>query len=72
MKLTEDELKVLKLYRECESVKFYLYSATHVEADKFVGAVGQPSFHTHEGAEWLACEKGKIEATAFLEEGYHV
>nr|WP_319218482.1 hypothetical protein [uncultured Trichococcus sp.] len=66
--LTEDEKKVLELYRECDNVKFYkLDEANALDCFAFTDLVKVTSeVHRVDTHVWTTAAKGKIEATAFL------
>ena len=68
--LTNEELIVLELYRKSSSVDFYLHDCNLNEAYDFVNATRkEPVVQKYQGRTWLNGELGKIEATAFFEEG---
>lgn len=66
--LTEEEMKVLELYKENRYVHFHTHNCTEEEAIKLVSRVGKPKKVTYDGHSWYGCLDGKIEITAFLKE----
>ena len=67
--LTENELKVIKLYRESDNVQFYKYAETNAQAATYYcSVVGIPSLESHQNTFWFNAEKDGITATVFLKD----
>lgn len=68
--LTTDELIALELYRQCDSADFYRHNNDFDSAYKFTKKLnGNTEACESGGVKWLRSEKGKIQATAFVERG---
>lgn len=64
-RLTEQERKVLELFRESSRVEFYRHRCTEEEALEFAKLNGTPELH-HRNSYWYESHNGKIEATGFF------
>lgn len=67
--LSDEERIVLRLYRECDSVDFWLHRTETSKAKYFVSTLDEPEIKESSGNIWFKAEKGKIEATGFIKEG---
>lgn len=66
--LTDEEMKVLELYRESRYVDFHKHGCTEEEAIELVSRIDKPEKRTYDGTSWYWSGKGKINVTAFLKE----
>lgn len=69
MELTDEEVKVIELYRACTDVDFYQHGATKQEALDFTSILGRPFYEKiDESLSSYQSEEvpRKIEITAFL------
>jgi len=65
--VTEEELKVLELFKECEQVRFIRYDEKNVkEAEIFTDRLGESEVEKMGDAGWVTSKKGKISATSFF------
>lgn len=65
--LTDDELAVVRLYKQCDEVRFMKHRMDHDDAKDFVSLVeSEPEFVNYQGAEHFSARKGKIGAAAFI------
>ncbi|MGM0173669.1 hypothetical protein [Enterococcus sp. DIV0800] len=67
--LSEEERIVLKLYRKCDSVDFWLYNAQTSKANHFVSILAESKFKESNSDMWFQADDGKICATGFIKEG---
>lgn len=66
--LSEDELKVIRLYHECKRVSFTKFSQPKKDAVQFCEIIKKPRLAHFENSSWFIAEKDRIEVTAFLDE----
>lgn len=66
--LSEDEMKVIRLYHECKRVSFTKFSQPTEESFRFCEIIKKPKLVHSENSSWFIAEKGRIEVTAFLDE----
>ncbi|OFL87286.1 hypothetical protein [Enterococcus sp. HMSC072H05] len=64
--LTNEEQKLLTLYRDCESVQFFRYKDSTDKAKNFVSIVSKAKTESSGETRWFSSEEGKISATAFI------
>lgn len=65
--LTDDELAVVRLYKQCDEVRFMKHRVDRDGAKEFVSLVESESeFVNYQGAEHFSARKGKIGAAAFI------
>lgn len=66
--LTDDELAIIRLYRQCDEALFTKHRLARDEAVEFASLVGQPQRVVNEGgkAVWYSASNGKISAAGFI------
>lgn len=64
--LSNKEQKILALYKECESVRFYRHNDSLEKAELFTSMIGKPEIESSRGTIWLFSTQDKISATAFI------
>lgn len=68
--VTEDELTVLRLYRDCEQASFTKYNQDKAEAQEFVSTLNKPNYVRFDSdVEWYDSQHGKTMAVAFVKRG---
>ncbi|MSE00333.1 hypothetical protein, partial [Bacillus velezensis] len=65
--LTDDELAVVRHYKQCDEVRLMKHRVDRGDAKEFVSLVeSEPEFVNYQGAEHFSARKGKIGAAAFI------
>lgn len=66
--LTDNELAIIRLYRQCDEAMFTKHRLAKDEAIGFASLAGQPQRVISEGAHavWYSASNGKIGAAGFI------
>lgn len=64
--LSVEQQKLLALYKDCETVRFYRHNDSLEKAELFTSMIGKPEIESSRGTIWLFSIQDKISATAFI------
>lgn len=64
--LSVEQQKILALYKDCETVRFYRHNDSFEEAELFTSMIGKPKIESSRGTIWFSSTQDKISAAAFI------